>query len=96
MRKRWSSMCKITNQEETAMPTYVVINRANNFDPMNNREFADTESAIAAAKEQLQVQPSQELYIAQLLTKVSASVRVSSSEVGDPVAASQSGDQPSS
>lgn len=82
------------------MPTFVAINRSNNFDGLNQQQFATQEAAENAAKESIKNFPNQEIYVAQLLVKVSASVRVSSSEVGDPpaqpVEGAESGDQAAS
>lgn len=61
--------------------SFIVINTSNNFDPINQMEFATAEEADAHAREIVTTQPQAVVRTAQLINTYTAKVTVTSKPV---------------
>lgn len=75
------------------MPKFVAVNKSNQFDTMNNQEFATQEEADAAARNILAVQPLAQVVVMQVLKEYSAKVSITAKDPSTPEAPPAS-DQP--
>lgn len=66
------------------MPKFVAVNKSNQFDPMNNQEFATQEEADVAARNILAVQPLAQVSVMQVLKEYSAKVSVTAKDPATP------------